>query len=218
MTCDPLSHLHGAAGHQGHVGLMTAFTSAGGTHRVGPVSTAFGIKRIYFAANNKDWKLDCNSGDQQDCISECQREFKGDALATHECVASVQRAYSMMPGGGGQIPTCFPVTSRAFVQGKGWTRLSDIDVGDCLLTSTSSSCEPHFEPVVGWLHYEAPSAKVRPLQPLILLLTLSLSSEATSVPPADYTLLGRRRRPLFIPRAPRSHQSRICPRQSGVMQ
>ncbi|KAF4668700.1 hypothetical protein FOZ61_005952 [Perkinsus olseni] len=161
MTCDPLSHLHGAAGHQGHVALMTAFTSTGDAHRSGPLTTAFGIKRIYFAANNKDWKLDCNSGDQQDCISECQREFKGDALATHECIASVQRAYSMMPGGGGQIPTCFPVTSRAFVQGKGWTRLSDIDVGDCLLTSTSSSCEPHFEPVVGWLHYEAPSAKRR---------------------------------------------------------
>ncbi|KAF4678293.1 hypothetical protein FOL47_000022 [Perkinsus chesapeaki] len=148
-------------GHQPHHSIASTFASSTMCHHNDPLSTAFGIKRIYFAANNKDWKLDCNSGDEQDCISECQREFKGDALATHECVASVQRAYSMMPGGGGRMPTCFPVTSRAFVQGRGWTPLCDIDVGDCVLTSSSASQEPHFEPIVGWLHYEPPSPKRR---------------------------------------------------------
>ncbi len=60
-----------------------------------PLASSFGIKRIYFAASNKDYKLDCNEGDKENCTQECAREFPGDALATKECGNAVERAYSL---------------------------------------------------------------------------------------------------------------------------
>jgi hypothetical protein len=58
-------------------------------------ATAFGIKRVYFAAANKDYKLDCNEGDKPNCVQECSREFPSDPLAVKECTGAVERAYSV---------------------------------------------------------------------------------------------------------------------------
>ena len=76
----------------------------------------------------------------------CSRQFPGDALAIDECSKAVTQAFS------GDIYACFPMNSMVTRRGDGIIPLSDLRVGDEIITpSIDGSLK--FEPVIAFLHW-----------------------------------------------------------------
>jgi hypothetical protein len=114
-----------------------------GAHHFG---TNFSLKVINFAADNKSWRLVCNSGNEQSCKGHCSKQFPGNALAIDECTKAVTEAF------GGGSTACFPMTSLVTRKEDGIVALSQLRVGDEILVPSGENVA--YDPVIGFLHWD----------------------------------------------------------------